>query len=334
MQKAKLGNMTCSKLGFGCMSLTPTFYKLDKQDFSEEDALKILQKARELGVTHFDSAFVYGMGKNEELLGKFLKELKPEERKEFCIATKTGVLLKKEDSRICGEKNFIIEEGRKSAERLGTYIDILYLHRIDVKTPIEESMEGMKELIKEGVIKGVGLSEASATTIRKAHAAQPITAVQIEYSLWSRDVEKDIIPTCRELGIGIVAYSPLGRGFLAGNFKKRDDLQEGDWRLDNPRFSPDAIEQNAKLVEKIEELAARKGDGCTASKLALAWVLTQGDDIVPIPGTSKLENLEKNMESLKCELSQDEIKELGDVIPPESVVGNRYEDGHHTYDKN
>ena len=258
----------------------------------------------------------------------------PEEREKLCIATKTGIGFKDNKPDVCGKKDFIIEEGRKSAERLGSYIDIFYIHRIDTRTPIEESMEAMKVLIKEGVIKGVGLSEASATTIRKAHAVQPITAVEIEYSLWSRDVEEEIIPTCRELGIGVVAYSPLGRGFLTGSFKKREDLKEGDWRLNNPRFEEEAMKQNAKLVEKIEAMAAKKGDGCTASKLALAWVMAQGEDIVPIPGTSKVENLEKNVDAVKYSLTKEEAQELSEIMKPDYVIGRRYEAGHYTHDEN
>ena len=195
-------------------------------------------------------------------------------------------------------------------------------------------MEAMKELISQGVIKGVGLSEASAATIKRAHAVQPITAVQIEYSLWSRDVEEEIIPTCRELGIGIVAYSPLGRGFLTGNFKSRDDFKEGDWRLNNPRFEQQAMEQNAKLVEKIEKMAAGKGSGCTTAKLALAWVMAQGSDIVPIPGTSKVANLEKNVDATNFPLSKDEVDELSTIMQPDYVVGARYAAGHLTFQEN
>ena len=255
----------------------------------------------------------------------------PEERKDLCIATKTGVAFKNNIPAMCGKKDFLVDEGRKAAERLGSYIDILYMQRLDPATPIEESMEAMKELIKEGVIKGVGLSEAKAENIRKAHAIQPITAVQIEYSLWSRDVEKDIIPTCRELGIGIVAYSPLGRGFLTGKFKKREELKHGDWRLDNPRFEQEAIQQNAKLVEKIEAMAARKGGGCTASKLALSWVMAQGDDIVPIPGTSKVENLEKNVDSVNFTLTKEEAQELSDIMMPDYIIGKRYQPGYYPH---
>ena len=207
-------------------------------------------------------------------------------------------------------------------------------YRIDPSVPIEQSMEAMKELISQSVIKGVGLSEASAATIRRAHAVQPITAVQIEYSLWSRDVEEKIIPTCRELGIGIVAYSPLGCGFLTGKFKSRDDFKEGDWRLNNPRFQQHAMEQNAKLVEKIEMMATDKGNGCTTSKLALAWVMAQGSDIVPIPGTSKVANLEKNVDATNFPLSKDEVDELSKIMQPDYVVGARYAAGNLTFEDN
>jgi len=334
MKQAKLGGVTCSQLGYGCMSLSPVIYKVDDANFSDEDALKVLRRARELGVTHFDSAFVYGLGHNETLLGKWIAEMGREEREKLLIASKTGIKMSATEHSICGDKDYILSEGRKSAERLGSYIDILYLHRIDTSVPIEQSMEAMKELIAEGVIKGVGLSEASANTIRRAHAVQPITAVQIEYSLWSRDVEEEVIPTCRELGIGVVAYSPLGRGFLTGAFKTRDDLKEGDWRLNNPRFEQDAMEQNAKLVEKIEKMAAEKGEGCTASKLALAWVMAQGDDIVPIPGTSKVANLEKNVDAMNFLLTAEEAKALSDIMQPDYIVGSRYEAGHYTHDQN
>ncbi len=331
MKSVKLGgSVQSSKLGYGSMSLSSNLYQIP-DGFTDEDAVKVLKRALELGITHIDTALIYGFGHNETLVGKAIADLTPEQRSKLCIATKTGFDLEKGGA-LNGAPDFIKRSCLQCKERLGTYIDIFYLHRIDVSTPIEESMTALKELVNEGHIKAIGLSEASASTIRKAHAIHPITAVQIEWSLWSRDVEAEIIPTCRELGIGIVAYSPLGRGVLTGAIQKREDLKDGDWRLKNPRFSEEAMEANNKLVAKVAEIAEKKGT--TTSKLSLAWVLAQGDDVVPIPGTTKIKNLEANCDALNVVLTKEDVEELSNAIPQHLVVGSRYEAGHPTFDTN
>ena len=286
MKSVTLGGISSSKLGYGAMSLSPNIYSTP-EGYTDEVGVSVLKRALDLGITHIDTAIVYGNGHNEKLIGRAIAGLTLEERGKLCIATKTGFDFRT-GFRINGEPTFIRETCMQCLERLQTpYIDIFYLHRIDTTTAIEETMKEMKKLVDEGRIKGVGLSEASANTIRRAHAVFPVSAVQLEWSLWARDVEAEVIPTCRELGIGIVAYSPLGRGFLTGAIKKREDLGENDWRLKMyPRCGENALDHNLKLVEKVEELAAKKG--CSTANLALAWVLAQGDDVVPIPGTAKV----------------------------------------------
>ena len=293
---------------------------------------KVLKRVLELGITHLDTALIYGYGHNETLLGKVLAELSTEQRAKLCLATKTGFDLS--IGKVSGEPGFIKRTAKERAERLGTYIDILYLHRIDPTTPIEVTMKAMKELVESGLIRSVGLSEASANTIRRAHAVHPIAAVQLEWSLWTRDVEEEIIPVCRELGIGIVAYSPLGRGVLTGAIKSRSDIKEGDWRLTNPRFQEEALAKNVELVEKLEKMAKEKGGNCTPAKLALAWVMAQGDDVVPIPGTTKIANLEQNVDSLNYLLTKEEMNELSNHFSPEKVVGDRYDDTIPTFKDN
>jgi len=323
-----------SQLGYGCMSLSSNIYKTP-EGFTDEEGLKILQYARKLGVTHFDTAIIYGNGHNEQLLGKFLAGLTKEERSKLYIATKAGFDRKRQC--INGRPDYIREACIGSLERLGVdTIDLFYLHRIDTTTPIEESMGELKKLVEEGKIRGIGLSEASVKTIRRAHAVHPLTAVQLEWSLWVRDCEAEIIPTCRELGIKIVAYSPLGRGVLTGVIKSRNDLQEGDWRLGNPRFTEEAMTQHKKFVDKIEEIAKRKGSPWTAAKLSLAWVLAQGEDVIAIPGTANISHLEANVSVAKLglELTADEVSELSATIPPEGVVGDRYSKGHPTHAEN
>lgn len=332
MKTVKLGTIESSQLGYGCMSLSSNIYKTD-DGYTDEHGIKVIKRALELGITHFDTALIYGVGHNETLVGKALAGISKEERAKLCVATKTGFDLSS-GFKISGAPDFVKRTAKECSERLGTYIDIFYLHRIDTETPIEETMKALKELVDSGIIKAVGLSEASAKTIERAHAVHPIAAVQLEWSLWSRDVEAEIIPTCRKLGIGIVAYSPLGRGVLTGAIKKREDIKEGDWRLTNPRFQEEALDQNVKLVEKLENMAKQKGGSCTAGKLALAWVMAQGDDVVPIPGTSKIENLEKNVDSVNYKLTKEEVDTLSSFFPPEKVVGGRYDENHPTFDKN
>jgi len=331
MKTVSLGGIESTHLGYGAMSLTSNIYATP-EGFSDEQAIAILKRVLELGITHIDTAIIYGNGENEKLVGRALKGISAEDRGKLCIATKTGF-----DTRggwkVRGDPAFIRETCMQSLERLGMdYIDIFYLHRIDTGTAIEESMNTLKELVQEGKIKSIGLSEASANTIRRAHAVHPIAAVQLEWSLWSRDVEPEIIPTCRELGIGIVAYSPLGRGMLTGSIKKLSDLPENDWRRQNPRFTQDALDANLKLVKIVEDYAAKKG--CTPANLALAWVLAQGDDVVPIPGTARITNLEANMGCLDVKLTKAEADELKNAIPEAMVVGDRYGPGIPTFADN
>ena len=329
MKLVKLGDIESSKLGYGAMSLSSNIYSVP-EGYTDADGVAVLKRALDLGITHIDTAIIYGNGHNETLVGQAIAGLNPEERAKLCIATKTGFDTKA--GKVSGDPEFIRRTCEESIARLGTYIDIFYLHRIDTSTSIEESMKTMKELIAEGKIKAVGLSEASANTIRRAHAVVKISAIQLEWSLWSRDVEDEIIPVCRELGIGIVAYSPLGRGMLTGAIKKREDLNEKDWRLRNPRFQGEAFDANLKLISKVEAVAAKKG--CSTANLALAWVLAQGDDVVPIPGTAKVKNLEANMGALDVTLTKDEVDELSSVLPPEAVVGERYQPGIPTFKDN
>lgn len=335
MERIKLGGIVeSSKLGFGCMSLSPNIYKTP-DGYTDEHGIKVIKRAIELGITHLDSALVYGVGHNETLVGKAVAGLSKEERAKLCIATKTGFDISSDGSiKVSGEPEFIRRTAHECAARLGTYIDIFYLHRIDTSTPIEETMKVLKKLVESGLIRSIGLSEASAQTIARAHAVHPIAAVQLEWSLWTRDAEEDVIPMCRKLGIGIVAYSPLGRGMLTGAIKNRSDLKEGDWRLNNPRFQEEAVEKNSKLVEKMEQMAKEKGGNCTPAKLALAWVLAQGDDVVPIPGTSRIENLEKNADAVNYKLTKEEIETLNSFFPPEHVVGERYEGNRMTFKGN
>ena len=331
MKTVKLGTIESSQLGYGCMSLSSNIYK-PEDGFTDEHGIKVIKRALELGITHLDTALIYGAGHNETLVGKALAGISKEERAKLCVATKTGFDLSV--GKISGAPDFVKRTAKECSDRLGTYIDIFYLHRIDTGTPIEETMKALKELVESGMIKAIGLSEASAKTIERAHAVHPIAAVQLEWSLWSRDVEAEVIPTCRKLGIGIVAYSPLGRGVLTGAIKKREDIKEGDWRLSNPRFQEEALDQNVKLVEKLENMAEEKGGNCTAGNLALAWVMAQGDDVVPIPGTSKIENLEKNVDSVNYKLTKEEVDTLSSFFPPDKVVGGRYDENHPTFDKN
>ncbi|XP_075253403.1 uncharacterized protein LOC142345303 isoform X2 [Convolutriloba macropyga] len=289
MQTVSLGGIiNSSKLGYGAMSLTSNVYKTP-EGYTDEYGVSVLKRAMELGITYIDTALLYGMGHNEVLVGRAIAGLSPQQRGKLFIGTKTG-LYYEDGYKVSNKPEYLRETCMKSLQRLGTpYIDIFYMHRIDSSVPIEESMTEMKKLVEEGYIRGIGLSEASPNTVRKAHAIHPIAAVQLEWSLWARDAEAELIPTCRELGIGIVAYSPLGKGLLTGTIKKIDDISEDDWRrIEYPICENHVFDHNVKLVEKVEELAVKKG--CSAANLALAWVLAQGDDVVPIPGTARVDH--------------------------------------------
>jgi aryl-alcohol dehydrogenase-like predicted oxidoreductase len=282
----------------------------------EHESIATIHRALELGVTFLDTAEMYGRGANEELVGRAIKG----KRDEYVVATKfVGAF---SDRRPDGRPEYIRTAIEGSLQRLGTdYVDLYYQHRVDPETPIEETIGAMAELVAAGKVRHLGLSEAAAETIRRAHAVHPIAALQSEYSLWTRDIEADILPTLRELGIGLVAYSPLGRGFLAGRFNSPDELDEDDFRRSNPRFTGDNLERNRALVERVQRIATAKG--VTPAQVALAWVLARGDDVVPIPGTKRRTYLEQNAESADVELTNGELAEL-DAIG--EAAGDRYAD--------
>jgi aryl-alcohol dehydrogenase-like predicted oxidoreductase len=320
MKTKKLGDqgLEVSAQGLGCMGMSE-FYG----DADEDEAIRTIHRALELGVNFLDTADMYGPFKNEKLVGRAIAD----HRDEVVIATKFGNVRTEDGGRggIRGDAEYVREACDASLERLGVdHIDLYYQHRVDKSVEIEETVGAMKELVEAGKVRYLGLSEASPQTIRRAHAVHPITALQTEYSLWTRDPEDTVLPTVRELGIGYVAYSPLGRGFLSGRFKSPDDFEEGDFRKHHPRFQGENFQKNLELVEKVKEIAGEKG--VTASQLALAWVMAQGDDIVPIPGTTKVKNLEENVAATDVELSDDDLARLDEVAPKGVAAGERYAD--------
>lgn len=321
MKMRKLGReLTVSAIGLGCMGMSHAYGGQD-----EQEAIRTLHRAVELGVNFFDTAEVYGPFRNEELVGKGLKPF----RDKVVIATKFGFKIdaNASDSRamsgLDSRPEHVREVAEASLKRLGIdVIDLLYQHRVDPDVPIEDTVGAMAELVKEGKVRALGLSEAGAEVIRRAHAVHPITALQSEYSLWTRDPEGEILDTCRELNIGFVPFSPLGRGFLTGKVQKPEDFGADDFRRTLPRFSAENMAANASLVKLLEDMAAEKG--VTAAQLALAWVLHQGDFIVPIPGARKIPHLEQNVAATEITLSTDELKTLGDMLAPEKFSGARY----------
>ena len=323
MKTRKLGNdLTVSTVGLGCMGMSFAYGASD-----EAESIRTLNRAVDLGVTFFDTAEVYGPFTNEILLGKALKP----HRDRVVIATKFGFKIDTSQAgaaAIAGvdsRPEHVRAVAEASLKRLGIEtIDLLYQHRVDPNVPIEETVGVMAELVREGKVRALGLSEAGSATIRRAHAVHPIAALQSEYSLWTRDPEEDVLATCRELGIGFVPYSPLGRGFLTGAIRKVEDLAADDFRRQVPRFQAENFDANAALVATLEELAAEKG--VTAAQLALAWVLSQGNDIVPIPGARKLHHLEQNAAAADITLSAAELKQLSEAIPATQVAGKRYSD--------
>ncbi|MGE4421098.1 MAG: aldo/keto reductase [Pseudodesulfovibrio sp.] len=318
MKKRTLGQggLAVSAIGLGCMGMSD-FYG----PRSESESIKTLNHALDVGVNFWDTADMYGVGENERLLGKVLAT----RRDEVVLATKFGVVRGEagEWLGLDGSPEYVRSACEASLERLGTdRIDIYYQHRMDPATPIEETVGAMARLVEQGKVRHLGLCEITADELRRAAAVHPIAALQYEYSLWTREVEGDVLDACRELGIGLVAYSPMGRGFLTGKIKSRADLTPDDWRLENPRFSEANLARNLKLVETVEAMARDKG--CTPAQLALAWLLSRGEDVVPIPGTRRVERLDENAGAVDVRLSAEELQRIDAALPPGAASGERY----------
>jgi aryl-alcohol dehydrogenase-like predicted oxidoreductase len=318
MRTRTLGSqgLQVSEEGLGCMGMSEFYGRTD-----EDEALATIHRALELGVTLLDTADMYGPFTNEKLVGRAISD----RREQVVLATKFGNERREDGSwvGINGKPEYVRSACEASLKRLGVeHIDLYYQHRVDKTVPIEDTVGAMAELVSEGKVRYLGLSEASPRTIRRAHAVHPTSALQTEYSLWSRDPEERILPTVRELGIGFVAYSPLGRGFLSGRYKKPEDLPEDDFRRHHPRFQGENFKLNLDLVERIEEIAREKH--VTAGQLALAWVLSRGDDVVPIPGTKRRSYLEENVAAAAIDLSTDDLARIDEALPIGATAGDRY----------
>ncbi len=319
MTQKPLGSqgLTASELGLGCMGMSDFYGQRN-----DEHSIQTIHRAFELGITFLDTADMYGPFTNEILVGKAIKG----HRDKVTLATKFGIVRYADDPHrrgVNGKPEYVQSSCEASLKRLDVdVIDLYYLHRKDPDTPIEDTVGAMAKLVQQGKVKGIGLSEVSAETLRKAHAVHPITALQTEYSLWSREPEDELLNVCKELGIAFVAYSPLGRGFLTGRFKKFEDFEQDDYRRNSPRFQGENFQKNLDLVKKVEEIAAKKN--CTTSQLALAWVMAQGDYIFPIPGTKHIKYLEENAAAVNVHLSKEDLEEIDEVFPKNAAAGLRY----------
>jgi len=320
MPTRRLGSLTVPALGLGCMGMSDFYGPRD-----EQESIATIHRALELGITLLDTADMYGPYVNEELVGRAIRS-SPRKREGVVVATKCGIVRDPNDPTrrgFDGSPAYITKSCEGSLKRLGIdVIDLYQLHRVDPATPIEESVGALAALVKAGKVRAIGLSEASSATLRRAHAVYPLASVQTEYSLWTRDPEDDVLATCAELGIGFLAYSPLGRGFLSGQIKRYEDLAPDDFRRTNPRFQGEAFAKNLALVTEVENIA--KAKGCTASQLALAWVLARAPFIVPIPGTKRRKYLEENAGAVAVKLSADDLAKIEAVFPKGAAAGTRY----------
>ena len=317
MQTRTLGNLRVSAQGLGCMGMSEFYGATD-----DAESIATIHRALDLGVFFLDTADVYGPHKNEELVGRAIQGL----RDQVVVATKFGIVRDPANPMkrgVNGKPDYVRQSCEASLRRLQVEtIDLYYQHRVDPSTPIEETVGAMAQLVKEGKVRYLGLSEASPATLRRAMKVHPITALQTEYSLWSRDPESEILKTCRELGIGFVAYSPLGRGLITGEIKRYEDLAPDDFRRNSPRFQGETFQKNLKLVDKVNEMANERR--CTPSQLALAWVVAQGEDIVPIPGTKRRKYLEENAAAAEIILTKEDLAQINEVFPQDVIAGSRY----------